>query len=97
MIIIGNGNYFGFISNGNLFSRDSEYLGWIEDNFVWDFTGRFRGQVIEINNHKYIIRNMFLIPPIPKIPKIPPVPPVPPAPPANIVPIIISMGFKDAF
>ncbi len=85
-----NGNYLGFISDGNIFSRDGEYLGWIEGNLVWDSAGRFRGQVMQINNYKYILRNRFLIPPIPKVPRIPPIPP------SNIVPIIVPIGFEDA-
>lgn len=96
-IFRSNGNYLGFLSNGYLFSRDGEYLGWVEGTFAWDSTGQFRGVVTEINNKKYILKNIFLIPPIPKIPKIPPIPPVPPTPQINAMPIILPMGFKDAF
>jgi|TARA_Y100000310_G_scaffold30045_1_gene28577 hypothetical protein len=96
-IFRSNGNYLGFISNGNLFSRDGEYLGWIENDIVWDSRGNFRGKVTEINNKKYILRNTFVIPPIPKAPKAPPVPPVPPVPPANLTPINPPIGSKDSF
>lgn len=96
-IFRSNGNYLGFINNGSLFSRDGEYLGWVEGKFVWGSTGQFCGEVTEINNKKYIIKNMFLIPPIPKIPRIPPIPSIPPTPPINAMPIILNMGFKDAF
>jgi hypothetical protein len=31
-----NGNYFGFIRNGYLYSRDGVCLAWVEDDYVWD-------------------------------------------------------------
>lgn len=97
-IFRSNGNYLGFIDNEYLFSRDGEYLGWIEGNFVWDPNGQFRGEVTLIDKNRYILRNIFLIPPIPKVPKSPPIHPVhPPIPPANILPINLSIRFKDAF
>ncbi len=96
-IFRSNGTYFGFISNGNLFSRDGEYVGWIEGKFVWDSAGNFRGEITELNNTKYILRNIYLIPPIPKIPKVQSAAPIPPLPPTNVVPTTIPMGFKDAF
>src|SRR3989338_3230192 len=85
-----NGIYFGFIHDNSLFSRDGIYLGWIETRFVSDSNGHFRG-------YKFILRNMFLFPPLPKIPSVrPPSPPIPPHV-SNIPPIIIPVGFKDAF
>ncbi len=92
-----NGTYLGFISNGSLFSRDGEYLGWVEGKFVWDSSGQFRGEIKEINNNKYILKNIFLIQPIPKVPKVWPVSPAPPVPQANIMPITLPIGSKDAF
>ena len=96
-IFRSNGNYLGFISNGYLFSRDGEYLGWVEDKFVWYSNGQFSGEVTEINNKKYILRNIFLIPPISKVPRVQPVSPILPLPPANAIPINLLIGFKDAF
>lgn len=96
-IFRSNGNYLGFISNGYVFSRDGEYLGWVEGRFVWDSNGQFRGEITEINNKKYILRNIFLIPPIPKVPRVQPVSPIPPVPPVNTIPINLPIGFKDAF
>lgn len=96
-IFKSNGNYLGFLNNGYLFSRDGEYLGWIDSKFVWDSTGQFRGELTEINGKKYILKNIFLIPPIPKIPKFPPVPSILPIPPINAMPIPLPIGFKDAF
>ena len=34
-----SGMYLGFISNGFLFSRDGDYLGWIDGQYVWDRVG----------------------------------------------------------
>ncbi len=96
-IFKSNGNYIGFVSDNNIFSRDGVYLGWIENKLVWDAKGNFRGQLFNINNHNYILKSSFSIPPIPRIPKISPIPPVPPIPPINILPITLSIGYEDAF
>ena len=92
-----NGNYLGFISNGNLFSRDGEYLGWTEGDLVWDSNGHFRGKITIISSRNYILKNAYLIPPIPKVPRVPPSFQVPPAPPLNAAPIILPIGLKDSF
>jgi hypothetical protein len=69
-------------------------LGWVEDNFVWDSRGRFRGRIW---NDKYVISNKFAVAPIPRVPR--PIPPVPtlPTPPANITPVLLPTGWDDAF
>jgi len=92
-----NGNYFGFISDGNIFSRDGEYLGWVENNIAWDKNGTFRGQLIKINENHYLLRNKLAISPIPRIPKVSPVAPVPPIPQINIIPVTLPIGFVDSF
>jgi len=30
-----NGNYFGFVSEENLFDKHSNWIGWIENNKVY--------------------------------------------------------------
>lgn len=91
------GNYLGFISGNNLFSRDGEYLGWLEGDIVWDKKGNYRGKVHTLNGNNYILRSTFSINPIPRIPRIPPIPTIPPIPPLNILPIIVPLGYEDAF
>jgi hypothetical protein len=50
-----NGEYFGFISNGHLFSAKSEYLAWVEnDGSVWRSDESYLGELVEKN---YILRN----------------------------------------
>ena len=94
-IFKSNGLYLGFISNGNLFSRDGEYLGWVEDDFVWDAKGRFRGQILA---GKYIAFNQFAVPPIPRVPRVAPIAPILPASPsANPAPISLPPGWSDGF
>jgi hypothetical protein len=96
-IFKSNGNYLGFISNGNIFSNNGVYLGWLEGNYAWDVTGRFLGILTDISNHKYIILNQLLINPIPRIPHSAPASPAIPAPHANIMPIILPVGHIDSF
>ena len=91
------GQYFGFIIGDNLFSRDGVYSGWLEESYIWDSRGQFRGELKAINNNHYILKNMFAVPPIPKIPKPAPPTPILPAPKANIPPITPPIGYKDGF
>lgn len=93
-----NGNYLGYINSNNIFSRDGVFLGWIDErNLAWDGSGKFRGELKEINNNNYILLNTFTIPPIPRIPKIPPTPPTPPIPPINAFPVFAPIGYVDGF
>lgn len=96
-IFKSNGNYIGFISDSNIFSRDGVYLGWVENGLVWDSRGNFKGQIFDFNNNHYILKNSFSISPIPRIPRVPPVSSLPPIPPANILPISIPIGYEDSF
>lgn len=89
-----SGEYFGFISNGNFFDANSNYLGWVEnDRTVWRQDGVLLGQLTEGN---YILRNTSRTPPIPKIPHIPPIPPIPPIPSINRIGKIGRIGWEDA-
>lgn len=90
-----SGIYLGFIVNGTLYSRDGDYLGWIEGRFAWDTTGRFRGQIW---NEKYIITNRFGVQPLPKTPRPEPEEaPTLPDPPPNIGPVTLPTGWADSF
>ncbi|MEY2486832.1 MAG: hypothetical protein QOH39_2480 [Verrucomicrobiota bacterium] len=89
-----NGTYLGFISNGFIFSRDGQYLGWIDGQHAWDAAGRFRGQRW---NKKYIILNRFAVQPLPKHPRGTPATPALPDPPPNISPIAPPTGWVDGF
>jgi hypothetical protein len=93
-IFKSNGIYIGFIFNGVLFSRDGEYWGWVEDNFVWDSRGNFKGQIW---NQQYIIFNKFAVSPIPRMPRPAPPTPVLPLPQANIPAVALPTGWVDAF
>ena len=94
-IFKSSGQYLGSIVNDYLFSRDGEYLGWIEGKYVWDKSGQFRGNTTE--DGRYIVRNIYTIPPVPRVPKPYPVTPSLPAPQANISPIVLPVGNIDAF
>ena len=97
-IYLSTGFYFGFVRNEFLYSRDGICLGWVdESNFVWDLKGRFRGSISKSNDHAYIIRKRFGLPPISRPPKdsIPSV--IPPPPPANIEPVAWGVEVIDAF
>lgn len=93
-----NGFYFGFISNGTLYSRDGIYLGWIEGNFVWDSKGRFRGTIVDVNGNKLILINRFTMIPPQRTPIPYPAASVTiPNPPSNIAPMSLSVEVKDGF
>lgn len=99
-IYLSNGFYFGFISNGFLYSRDGICLGWLEGIYVWDMGGKYRGTIIDIpNNHdsKYILRKRFVLSPISRPPKdsISSIAPI--APPPNIKPVNLPVDVIDAF
>ena len=95
-----NGNYFGFIKDGLLFSRDGEHLGWVEGQLVWDLHGKFRGLLFKPREDEsviYIIRDRLSMPPITRPPKqkagtIPP----PPSP-DQLKPITLPVQTIDAF
>lgn len=89
------GVYVGFIVNGSLYSRDGEYLGWIEGKHVWDAAGRYRGQLW--HDDRYIIFNRFGVTPVPRAPKPSPAPQALPNPPANIPAIALPTGWQDSF
>ncbi len=94
-----NGNYLGFMRDGLLFSRDGEYLGWLEGQYVWDSSGRFRGIIFSPKNseHKYVIRDRLSMPASTRTPKpAPSLTPIP-DPPPNIPAISLPIQWIDAF
>ena len=47
-----NGQYFGFIRNNALFSRDGLYLGWVDDDdSVWNASGKYCGKVTKVQSN----------------------------------------------
>jgi hypothetical protein len=71
-----SGEYFGFLSGGNLFDASCRYLGWAAaDGEVWRKDGSLLGEIVEDN---YILRNTMTVArplqPIRPIPVIPPTP-----------------------
>lgn len=97
-IFKSSGFYLGFISNSFIFSQNGVYLGWIDENkYVWDKDGKYRGSLSVIESHQYVLRYQYTIPPIPRAPKAPsPTPTIPP-PMSNIAPVVLPIGFEDAF
>jgi hypothetical protein len=93
-----SGQYFGFIDSGNVFSWNGRYLGWLESNYVWDASGQFRGELKTISGHLYVVKNMYVLPPLPKAPKQNPLPVTPIMPPqANVPPVTLELGWVDGF
>jgi hypothetical protein len=90
-----NGPYFGFISDGYLFTADGYYYGWVEgDGTVCRADGTYLGELIE--DH-YVLRNVegFVFPPQ-RVPKPRPVTlPIPPAPPAPRLGRTPKIGWED--
>lgn len=93
------GQYFGFIRNTRIYSRDGLYLGFLSGNFVWDSKGQFRGTLTPIGNNNYILKNIFSIPPYSQTTKeaanlqlmeLP-------LPQPNISPISLRVGYTDGF
>lgn len=49
------GEYWGFIFLNNIYDKNNNYRGWIEENkFVWNDKGKYLGELID--DH-YILRN----------------------------------------
>lgn len=62
------------------------------------FNCQFRGEVKKINNHFYILKNRYALPPLTKMPKLNPLPVISiPAPQSNIPPITLSIESVDGF
>lgn len=89
-----NGLYTGFIHDGNIFSRDGVYIGWLDGKYVWDSAGNFRG---ELHDDKFILKNQLIIPASSRPSKAPPLVPQLPNPAPNILPYVPPVGFTDAF
>lgn len=89
-----SGEYAGFIYNGYLFDRDSNYLGWIEkDGRVWKADGQFLGELVDNN---YILRSEMQIEPVSRIPRVEPVSPISPVSPIDRVGRIDRVGYADS-
>lgn len=96
-IFRSTGQYLGFIMNNYLFTRDGAYLGWIDNRLAWGADGQYRGAILEVENRAYVVRNKFTASPLPKSPRAAPATPAIPAPVANTTPIVLPLGYEDAF
>ena len=92
-----DGTYFGFLQNGNVFSRDGIYLGWLDGQVVWGQNGEYRGKLTTNGNVSYIVKKSFVLDPIPRAPKAPMAVPTLPAPAANVAPVVPEIGVIDGF
>jgi len=92
------GLYLGFIYNQNLFSRDGNYLGWVNgQNYVWDKNGNYAGQLKQYNGRYSIVKHIYDLSPVSKIPQPFPETPILPNPPPNLPEISLPVGEVDAF
>ena len=92
-----SGFYFGFIRNGQVFSRDGIALGWVEGRYVWDYSGRFKGIITEMNSNLYILVNKFTLFPAQRSPRAVPGSEVPLPPVNNISAISLPVEVSDGF
>lgn len=92
-----DGTYFGFLQNGNVFSRDGMYLGWLDGQVIWGRNGEYRGKLIDNDAVSYIVKKSFMLDPIPRSPRVSPAAPTLPAPVANINPVVPKIGEVDGF
>lgn len=71
-----DGEYWGFLAEGHLYSPDGRYLGWVDEKkHVWLEDGAFLGY---LKHENYILRNVHREELTPRWPKKPP-PPLDPA------------------
>jgi hypothetical protein len=88
-----NGKYFGFVSSDCLFSKKSEYLGFIlPDGTFWKADGNYAGELFE---ESYIIRRSSIATPAKCAAPAAPARPAIPAAPANIAPRAPMSGVRD--
>ena len=48
-----NGEYFGFVSAGNIYAGDGTYFGWLDGEHAWYRTGHHLGEIVD---DTYILR-----------------------------------------
>lgn len=94
-----SGQYIGFLYNDFIYTRDGNFLGWLDSDIkvVWGKSGSYKGKLVNIDGHYYILRNLLEMPPIPQTPKRTPVPPPLPFQQENIPPITLPPFFIDGF
>lgn len=92
-----NGRYLGFLREDILYSRDGIALAWLEDSYIWDKRGDFRGYLDERNGKYYIFINRFMLKPAPRSPRNLLDTDIIPDPPPNIQPISLSPEIVDGF
>ena len=88
-----NGEYFGFIKNGRLFDRHSNYLCWIDENEVWKKNGEHLGKIV---NGDYILIKTSAPNRARRARRAPPARPATPAARANRAGRARRAGYQDA-
>lgn len=98
-IFQSTGEYLGFIDKGYFFSRDNEYIAWVENENVWDqLSGEFTGRVVEKEGFHYILKNRFSVNPLPRTRKqSPPRPVFPQLPKEKPQPISLDVEKEDSY
>ena len=89
-----NGQYFGFVRNGRIFTADSSYIGWLDDDDrVWEVDGNFLGEIVD---EEYILCCGNMAPPARSAARARPATPATPARPADRADRAMPAGWSDA-
>jgi hypothetical protein len=95
-IFTSSGKYIGFTNNEKFYSVAGDFLGWIDDNHVWDKLGNYRGKITEISGAHYILKDISFIDPAPR-PAREESPTQQEQPSKDIASINLPFNLKDAF
>ncbi len=90
------GKYVAYLSDGNIFTRDNKWFGYIDNgNEVYDTRGRFVGYVLSDDR---VVRNKMEMPRLPQLPPLPPLPALPPLPPLpRLAMLPLPPPYEDVF
>ena len=91
-----SGEYAGFIKDNSFYSVEGNCLGLVEGEHVWDKDGNYRGKIVTISGHNYILKDSSLVSPSPRPPKSgQPTEQIQPQ--LNIGPTTLPFNLKDGF
>ena len=91
-----SGEYIGFMKDAKFYSTNGEYCGWLEGEHVWDKEGFYRGKMVTLNDHTYILKDTLLVDP-PQRPLKNESPTEQLQPQLNIDPLTQPFNIKDSF
>lgn len=91
-----SGKYVAFVYEGNVFTPQSEWLGYIANgNEFYSNSGQFVGYILDDDR---VAKNTMEVPRMHQIPGIPPVPPIPPITPlARLAKLPLPPPYEDVF